>query len=286
MALALFVPQTSALHLKRILPDKLLKFAKNWTELENLIEKPEIDVAVCDPHVEGALNVAAVAKILRRHPRTILVAYVEPVAANLKGVFALSKLGLNHVFVHPTREGDTAFRNAVDGVTRNPFAADVLSTVDSTWATFPATLVAALYDLFERPHCYHLARDLADQSGMSVRALHRRFQTAGFGTPRQVMAFAKVVTGYACMRSSGLGVLETSVKLRYSQQRHFTNHAREILNCPPSRILKDLGNDEVVLRFVEWLHAPDKARNRSLRFRRSLRRGNIPRGADESGSGV
>lgn len=269
MTVAVLVLQASAVHLARILPDVDLKFAANWTQLEEFIKKPEIGVAICDPHFECALNISFVAEILRKYPELTVVAYVEPRAASLKAAFALSKLGLSHVFVHPVKKGDVAFRNAVDGISRNQLAIEILATADSRFVRFPPGLVLAISDLFERPYRYERARDLALQSGMSVRALYRRFQASGFGTPRQLLALAKVIGGYVYTSASGRGVTEASIKLGYRQKRCYTRHSREILGCPPSRVLRDMSREEVLLRFVERLRTPSQFR----KTRRCLRAG-------------
>jgi hypothetical protein len=161
-------------------------------------------------------------------------------APNLRGIFDLSRAGLRHVFVHPVRKKDPAFLNALEGLSGNRLAREILTTAEARFANVPAALLIVIQDVFDRPYRCELARDIAQQSDKSKRALYRRVRAIGFGRPRELLKLAKVIGGfsYEPLQSFALwGILTRLTRETRAIRRHFSGFRDEL---PPQLNKPDL----------------------------------------------
>jgi AraC-like DNA-binding protein len=267
VALALFLPPPSIERVRRLLPTYELRVAHCWKDLNALIEKKDVEATMFDPSANGLCNTREALSVLSKHPSTPAVAYVQLTPQNLKAVFALSKRGLQHVFVHPVSQTDMRLRNALERSAGHRMALELLASIDTKTAVLPPGLICAVIDLFERPNRYDTAADIADEAGISVKRLYREFSAAGLRTPKNIITFAKVVGGYGYLRFSDYPIPCIARKLGYNDSRIFCDHTVAVFGYSAEEVRKGPDSEELVLRLIEWLYKPTQLERA---FKRSL----------------
>ena len=241
-------------------------FADSWSELHKLLRADAFAGALIDPQAGGD-HTASALQIVRQNPGAHVFAYVAPTPESLLSILTLSKHGLEDVFVHPVRLGDKRFVNAMEKVSGDRMASDVLGAVDGKLRVLDFGVMAAVLDLFHRPYRYQTAADLASQAGISVRCLYRALREAEFGTPRKLITMAKAIHGYCYVFAAGAQVREVRDKLGYGSSKAFSAHILEHLGIRASRLRRRMDREELVLRLIEDLNKPRDLR-RELRVRR------------------
>lgn len=236
MVLALFVPPAAAIAIERLVRDQEVLVARCWRELDSFISENPVTAAIIDPCADGRMDVPRVLQIMASRPSLPVFAYVPPTALHLKAIFQLSKHGLKDVFVHPLMKLDLRFSNAVKGVSADWLAFDFLGRLETRLGRVSPALFRAIKDIFERPHCYQHAGDLATQAGVSVRNLYRRFDAARIGTPTKLITAAKVLRGYHTLRASETPLGRVSRAIGFSDYKQFSDRTTTIFGCTPKRL--------------------------------------------------
>ena len=255
LRLAALLPERSAQHLRRVVPQAQIVFANTWKDLSVLLRTDCFQAALIDPQTGGD-NTATAITLIYRYPRVRIVAYIEATAPNLHAVFKLSAHGLEDVFVHPVRPGDPRFLNAIEKIGGDKLASDVLAAVEPKLKALPLSVRRALVDLFHRPYRYQTASDLATEAAVPNRTLYRTLSEAEFDTPRKLMVMAKVIHGLGYARSSEVTIQQVSRKLGYESPPVFSRHVRAHFAENPSR-LRSLTNSEwLVMELLERLWKP------------------------------
>jgi AraC-like DNA-binding protein len=125
-------------------------------------------------------------------------------------------------------------------------------------------VATAVQDAFERPQIYDNVSDLARTARVRVRSLFRELEKAGLGTPKKLLAVARVLRGVSYMQSGSLPLATVSAKLRYSDPRVFREAIISIFGCSPNQVRKYCSDSEALLHVSEWLYKPtgQRVRNR------------------------
>lgn len=258
MTLAAFLPKSAAEHVESALPSEEILFGRSWKELDAIIGQPLVTVAMIDPGADGTPNKSAVINLMARHPAVSFMAYVSLTNSNLKATADLSRHGLASAILHPLGDSLNRFWSILDHLSANPIVRGFLGTIEPALGRLPHPTVRAVQDLFERPHRYQAAADLALQSGMTVREVYRDFESAKLGTPKKLVTAAKVLRGFGYVKRSRFTVSEITRKIGFSNPRVFGEHTRAIFGCRPSELRADWDIDEIVRQVLEWFYRPSE----------------------------
>jgi AraC-like DNA-binding protein len=263
MRLLALLPPHFANHVRRILPRTEIAFASTWDELSNSLRTGAFCIALIDPQTGGD-NTATALRVVGHHPQAHIFAYVDPSPPSLQSIFKLSKCGLEDVFVHPVRTGDKRFLNAIENVSAESLASDVLAAIDLKQRTLSPRVMAAVFDLFRRPCRYQCSTDLAIEAGVSVRSIYRALNEADLGTPRRLITIAKVIHGYSYVVGSSATLREACDKLGYTEPKVFSAHLRQHMGAGLSSLRKAGSSGEHWLTLIEDLFKPGALRSEPL----------------------
>jgi len=253
--IAVLLPTSSADRLRRLLPKHELRVAASWKGLDSTLAEG-VGMAVFDPTVNGTFGVAEAVGALRKHSGISLLAYVTPTPQNLRAVFQLSNSGLRHVFVYQDLKSEVSLSKAVDSIAGQGVAFDLLATVETKLAVLPSRVIEAVTDLFARPSRYETGADLAREAGIPVKQLYRDLSKAGLRPPKQLVACAKTIHGYAYLRFSKYPERLVRKKLGYSDAKCFSRQIASVVGCRPRELSQALSSEEVLLRLIEWMYKP------------------------------
>ena len=258
MSVAAFLPTKLVAHIKHVFADEAeLLIASSWQELEAFIRRKPVNVVILDPAADGIMNVSAVADLLKRYPSLPLIAYVTLHPPQFSAVAQLGRLGLKEVVLHRFDDEPEGFRERVERVEGNSLTHDVLETLRGRLGLLPRQLSVAIEDLFESPHRYMSALDLAMEAGLAVVRLYRNLDAAQIGSPKRLVIAAKVLRGFGYLRDPGYSVLDVSVKLGYKTSRIFSQHWEMVFGHTPARLRTRLTDQAAIEAVMRWLRAGD-----------------------------
>lgn len=229
--------------------------ASSWQELEALIRRKPVNVVILDPSADGTLNVGAVAGLLKRYPSLPLIAYVTLHAPAFKAIAQLGRLGLEDVVLHRFDDGPERFRERVEQVQGNSLTHRVIEELTSSLKLLPRPLFVTMENMFQQPHRYMSALDLAVE-GVAIVSVYRNLDAAGLGSPKRLLIAAKVLRGFGYLRDPGYSILDVSIKLGYKTARIFSHHWVGVFGLTPARVRNRLTEDDAVERILRWIREP------------------------------
>ena len=254
--IAAFLPPRLLAHVKHVFVDEPeLLVASSWLELDSFIRRKPVNVVVLDPSADGTLNVGAVAGLLKRYPSLPLIAYVTLHAPAFKAIAQLGRLGLEDVVLHRFDDAPEPFRERVEQVQGNSLTYRVIEELNGSLRLLPRQLFVAVENLFQQPHRYTSALDLA-MEGIAIVSVYRNLDAAHLGSPKRLLIAAKVLRGFGYLRDPGYSVLDVSIKLGYKTARIFSHHWVSVFGLTPARVRKRLTDDDAVESILRWIRSP------------------------------
>lgn len=255
-SVAAFLPPRLLTHVKHVLADEPdILVASSWHELESFIRRKPVNVVILDPSADGTLNVGAVAGLLKRYPSLPLIAYVTLHAPAFKAIAQLGRLGLEDVVLHRFDDAPERFRERVEQVQGNSLTHRVIEELSSSLKLLPRPLFVTIENLFQQPHRYTSALDLAVE-GVAIVSVYRNLDAARLGSPKRLLIAAKVLRGFGYLRDPGYSVLDVSIKLGYKTARIFSHHWVSVFGLTPARVRNRLTDDDAVQSVLRWIRAP------------------------------
>jgi len=256
MALVAFLPERTLGLLRAQLPREEIKCAADWRELDALAAMPETTSVILDPDIEGPTGLDAAIGVVRRHSSLPIFAYVTPSARSLKEVFTLARHGLTDAFCCTEFNPALSLRAMLERVDTDALPFSFVRLLEARLGKLTPAVASAVRDAFERPQIYDGVSDLARRARVRARSLSRELGRAGLGTPKKLLAIAKVLRGVSYMQSGSMSVTAVSSKLRYSDPRVFRDAIISIFGCSPTVLRKNCSGAEVLLNVSEWLYKP------------------------------
>lgn len=258
MSVAAFLPTRLLTHVKHVFADEPeLLIASSWEDLESLIRRKPVSVVILDPSADGNMNLEAVAGLLKRYPSLPLIAYVTLHAPAFKAVAQLGRFGLEDVVLNRFDDAPERFRERVEQVQGNALTHTVLEAIEDRLGQLPRQLSVTIENLFDYPHRYMSALDLAMEAGIAIVSVYRNLDAARLGSPKRLLVAAKVLRGFGYLRDPGYSVLDVSIKLGYKTARIFSQHWVSVFGVTPARVRTRLTDQAAVESVLRWLGTPN-----------------------------
>lgn len=254
MSIAMFVGARMQSYVRHVLVgEREIVAAHSWGELDAIIRRDPVTAVILDPAADGVMNVTAVANLFKRYPSLPLVVYVAFTPASVNAVAELSRDGLQNVVLEKIQDSPDEFRATLARARQNPLADQALNSLRPHLKLLPLELDRAVREMFQSPHRFLVAQDLAIASRMSSARISRCFQVTGLGSPRKYLVAARLLRGYTYLRDPGHSIRDVAKKLGYRDVRVFAEHSNSVFRLSPSRLRSELAPEVAVERLVEWL---------------------------------
>lgn len=246
------------MHVKHVFAEEAeLLIADSWDDLESIIRRKPVTVVILDPAANGLMNVGAVAGLLKRYPSLPLIAYVTLHAPQFSAVAQLGRLGLKEVVLHHFDDEPEGFKERVERLEGSSLTHDLVAALRNRMAQIPRQLAVTIENLFDYPHRYSSAFDIAMEAGIAIVSVYRNIDAARLGSPKRLLVAAKVLRGFGYLRDPGYSVLDVSIKLGYKASRIFSQHWVSVFGQTPARMRTRLTDEAVIAAVLEWLRAGD-----------------------------
>lgn len=235
--------------------DKEVLAAHSWEELRTIVTRKSVTLLIFSLAADESANVDSAAEFMERYPSVPVIVYATLDHVSIRAIIDLSHRGLLSIVLEGFDDSPERFRALVNQVRANPFGAPALSGLQRKLTALPVRLARAIEELFQMPHRFVRAHDLASAAGISLAALYRGLATVQLGSPRRLIVAAKLMQGIGYLEDPGLSVTEVARKLGYTRSRIFCQHSVEVLGVTPSRIRIKLSPEAANGRFRAWLDA-------------------------------
>jgi AraC-like DNA-binding protein len=130
----------------------------------------------------------------------------------------------------------------------------VIEELHDSLRQLPRQLYAKIENMFDQPHRYRSALDLAGD-GVAIVGIYRNLDSAGLGSPKRLLIAAKVLRGFGYLRDPGYSVLDVSIKLGYKTARIFSHHWVSVFGVTPARVRRRLTDEAAVEHVLRWIRA-------------------------------
>ena len=220
MDVAAFLPSILLAHLRVVLGTEHTVYpVEGWDELEFLVRRSSVDVAVVDPSADGLVRVFEIRSLVERYPTLPMVLYTSLSPHTLKALVELAKHGAQQVVLHRFDDAPAKFLSVLERQPGSTLSSLILEQLSEPIAALPGALARAVERMFKRPGQFFGVPDLASAAQMPRRTVYRYFEAAGLASPRLMVTGARVLRAYSYMREPGHSLMDVASKLGYSQQQ-------------------------------------------------------------------
>lgn len=247
MTILAYLPTRLLRHLQFVAGgERTLQIAQTWSEINDLLQVNPVSVAIIDPSGMAM----ELEQLMVAYPSLPVIAYVPFTTQSFTTVTQLAQTGLQHVVLYSHDDDLPRFQALIDQVKTSPLTVRVIYALRPKLTMLPLRLTKAVENLFEEPHRYPNAQDLATESAISLVRVHRAFREAGLATPKKIFIAAKMLKAYSYLGDPGHSVNAVSKKLGYRHTRILSDHSNELFGLNPSRLHTYLTEDQVVEKIL------------------------------------
>lgn len=227
-----------------------VEFAASWESLHEGIRRRVVDVVVLDPAADGTIRLEEIQTLVTLYPMQAKVLYLALTPPSLKAVVELARHGLTQVVLHRFDDDAVRFRALLSRQIGGANADLMLAELAGQLSQLSTPLARAVRMLFQNPHRFWNAQDLAIAAGMARRTMYRELEAAGFASPRLLVQAARVLRAFSYLREPGHRVSDVAEKLGYPSSRGLLKHARELTGSLPSELRDGIDDGELVARLL------------------------------------
>lgn len=208
----------------------------DWNALRATVQSRIVDVVVADPAIDGRVHTEELAEIRELYPSLPIVLYTTLSASAMQGVIQLARYGIEHVVLARIDDEPKRFLELLEGVPGHALGDLMLRALREPIAQLPVTVSRAVEQLYRSPTRFPGARELAEASGMTTRALYRHMSGAGMPSVKALVVSARLVRAYGYLRDPGRSVKEIAARVGYSRPWLLTKQMREYTGFVPSEV--------------------------------------------------
>ena len=219
---------------------------RDWSALRATVQSRIVDVVVADPAMDGRVQTEELARIRELYPSLPIVLYTTLSASAMQGVIQLARYGIEHIVLARFDDEPRRFLELLEGVPGHAVGDRMLRALREPIARLPVHVSRAIEQLYRSPGRFHGARELAEASGMTTRALYRHMAAAGMPSVKALVVSARLVRAYGYLRDPGRSVKEIAARVGYTRAWLLTKQMREYTGVVPSEARQALTPDEFV----------------------------------------
>lgn len=217
-----------------------------------IIENHPVGVVVIDPSAAGAGSVVDLQQMFSAYPSIPVLAYVPLTPSAFRAVAELSKVGLGEVILYAHEDSAERLRAMLEMVGSSPLTGRMLLGLRPKLDLLPLELAKSVEEMFEQPHRYESAYDLAVTAKLPTSRLYREFQNVRLASPKKVLIAARLLRGYGYLSDPGHSVRGVARKIGYGKPRVFALQTNGVFGVNPSRLRAHVSEDKAVSRLLEW----------------------------------
>jgi AraC-like DNA-binding protein len=232
-----------------------LHVALDWEHANSIIRRQPIDVLVVDPAFDSGNGPKTDSiRSLRAQYRSVpFVVYSVLAAQTLHPLIELGRDGMEQLVLFGVDDDPRHLRKILERQPGVALAAQLMQRLQPRLRQLPADVARAVERVVHTPAAFKGVPDLAAAANISRRTIYRECERANLGSPREIIAAARVLRAYAFLRESDYAIEDVAEHLRFSSPHHLTKTMRWACGMTTARARDRIAPDDFVALLAQRL---------------------------------
>ena len=229
--------------------------ALNWAHADSIIRRQPVDVLVVDPQFDTPAEARSdrIRAVRHRYRSLPMIVYSNLAAQTLRPIVELGREGVEQLVLYGLDDDPHHLRQLLERQPGIVLSERLLGHLQLPLSRVPAPVAAALERLIRNPSVFRGVPDLASAGGVPRRTLYRHLERAGLVTPRELVAGARLLRGYAFLREPAYSLDLVANHVGFTDSDALTKAMRWGVGTTPGRTRDRMGPDEFVARLAARL---------------------------------
>lgn len=194
----------------------------------DFVTRNAIQLLVADPSLDTGTCADYLNTIRTRHPTLHIAVYTELSASVVGSIVQLATTGISTVLLFGHDDHPNRFVDLVCEVGAAEPINALLRALAPALETLPIRLNRAIMHVYRDPLRRWTMSSIATEACMTPRTTYRHFSSAGFGSPRRLVAAARLVRAFAMLRSTSRTISATAAYVGYRDADALTHQLRDL----------------------------------------------------------
>lgn len=229
--------------------------ALDWAHADAIIRRQPVDVLVVDPQFDTPAEARSdrIRAVRNRYRSLPMIVYSNLAAQTLRPLVELGREGVEQLILFGLDDDPQHLRQMLERQPGIVLSERLLSHLERPLSRVPGSVSAAIERLIRNPSVFRGVPDLAASAGVPRRTLYRFFERAGFVTPREIVAGARLLRGYAFLRVPAYSLDAVAEHVRFTDADALTKAMKWGVGMTPGRARDRMGPEEFVARLAARL---------------------------------
>lgn len=229
--------------------------ALDWAHADSIIRRQPVDVLVVDPQFDTPAEARSdrIRAVRNRYRSLPMIVYSNLAAQTLRPLVELGREGMEQLILFGLDDDPLHLRQMLERQPGIVLSERLLGQLHRPLSRIPAPLAAAVERLVRNPSVFRGVPDLAAAAGIPRRSLYRHFERAGFVSPREIVAGARLLRGYAFLREPAYSLEVVASHVRFTDSDALTKAMKWGVGMTPGRARDRMGPEEFVARLAARL---------------------------------
>lgn len=226
--------------------------ALDWAHADSIIRRQPVDVLVVDPQFDSATEPRTdrIRAVHNRYRSLPMIVYSVLAAQTLRTLVELGRDGMEQLVLYGLDDDPQQLRRMLERQPGLVLSERLLTLLARPLSRTPTPLAGALERLIRNPSGFRSVADVADGSGIPRRSLYRRLERAGFVSPRELVAGARLLRAYAFLREPAYSLESVARHVRFANADALTEAMKWGIGITPGRARDRIGPEEFVARLA------------------------------------
>ena len=229
--------------------------AMDWAHADSIIRRQPVDVLVVDPQFDTPSEARSdrIRAVRNRYKSLPMIVYSNLAAQTLRPLVELGREGMEQLILFGLDDDPQHLRQMLERQPGIVLSGRLLSHLQRPMSRIGAPVAGALEHLIRNPSVFRGVPDLAASAGIPRRSLYRHLERAGFVTPRELVAGARLLRGYAFLREPAYSLDAVADHVRFTDADALTKAMKLGVGMTPGRARDRMGPEEFVARLAARL---------------------------------
>jgi AraC-like DNA-binding protein len=224
--------------------------AVDWAHADTIIRRHPVDVLVVDPQFDTPAEARSdrIRAVRDRYRSLPMVVYSALGAHTLLPLFELGREGMQQLILYGLDDDPQQLRRVLERQPGINLSEKLLLVLQPPLGHLPERVGQAIDRLVRNPAAFKGVPDVASAAGVPRRSLYRHLERAGFVTPRELVAGARLLRAYAFLREPAYSLDAVASHVGFTDADAMTQTMKWGVGITPGRARIRIGPDEFVSR--------------------------------------
>ena len=220
-----------------------------------MIRRQPVDVLVVDPQFDAADDPGAdrIRAVRNRYRSLPMIVYSVLAAQTLLPLVELGREGMEQLILYGLDDDPQHLRQMLERQPGILLSERLLGRLHRPLSRIPEGAAHAVERLIRNPAAFRGVTDVALAAGLPRRSLYRHLGRAGLGSPRELVAGARLLRAYAFLREPSYSLDAVASHVCFTDADAMSRAMKWGVGSTPGRARDRMGPDEFVERLAARL---------------------------------